>query len=171
MRESTAGEIERSVRIDAGFRQRRLAEYGGYFCIGPRILQKRRLNLVPEPPIAEQLPPIEAAQRPAELHELAEMLGRRRIDEPVLEGKAQRVDDDRRIPEPVKEIVGVGVVGGEDRRRQHRSWPRNDALPETGALLDETGGRDCAQHRVSREARFAFYPAIERGQSAVSRNA
>ena len=57
------GEIERSVRIDAGFRQHRIAEDRGDLGVGPHILQEGRLNLLTETPVAKKLPAVEAAQR------------------------------------------------------------------------------------------------------------
>ena len=90
-------------------------------------------------------------------------IDRCRIDAPVFTRGPQRVDDDRRIPEPVEEIVGVGIVGGEDRRGQHRSWPRRNALPEVGTLLDDPSSGNGAQHPAHGDARFSLYPVVERG--------
>ena len=90
-----------------------------------------------------------------------------RVVEPLGLSHAQRVDDDRRIPEPVKKIVGVRIVSGENRRRHHRSRPRDDALPEAGTLLDEIGGRDGAQHRACGKARFFLDPVVKRGHATA----
>ena len=40
-------------------------------------------------------------------------------------------------------------------------------LSETGTLLDEIRGRDCAQHRARREARFFLYPVVKRSHATA----
>ena len=55
-----AGEIESSVRIDAGFRQHRIAEDRRDLGVGPHILQEGGLNLVPETPVTKKLPAVQA---------------------------------------------------------------------------------------------------------------
>ena len=135
--------------------------------VGPHILQEGGLNLLPEAPLAQKLSPVQIAQRAAELEKFAQTLDGDPPLEPHGLRHAQRVDDDRRIPEPVKEIVGVGIVSGEDRRGHHRSPPRNDVLSETGPLLDQMRGRDCEQHRARREERFLFYPVVKRSHATA----
>ena len=60
LRARPSGEIERSIRIDAGFGQHRLAEHRRDLVVGPHILQEGGLNLLPEMPADE-----EARVRPA----------------------------------------------------------------------------------------------------------
>ena len=117
LRARPSGEIERSVRIDAGFRQHRVAEDRRDLVVGPHILQEGGLNLLPETPLAKKLAPVQIAQRSAEIDKLAQTLDGDLPLEPLGLRHAQRVDDDRRIPEPVKEIVGVGIVSGEEPAR------------------------------------------------------
>ena len=68
------GEIERSVRIDAGFGQHRIAKDRRDLGVGPHILQEGWLNLFPEPPVANKLPPVQFAQRSAEVDKLPQTL-------------------------------------------------------------------------------------------------
>jgi hypothetical protein len=157
-----SGEIERSVRIDPGFSQHRVAKDRRDFGVGPHILQERLLNLLTQAPVTKKLPAVEAAQRSAEFCELLQTLDSDSLRESLGLSHAQRVDDDRRIARPVKEIVWVGIIGGWDRRRQDRSWPWNDALSKPGAILDQIGSRDSAQPRACGEARFFVYPVVER---------
>jgi len=162
-----SGEIKSSIWIDSGFAEHRVAEHGLDLVIGPHILQERGLNLVPEMPPAKKSASVELAQRLVEIHELAQALdGEARFELPD-RGHAQGVDDDRGIPEPVEKIVGVGIVSGENWRRDHRSRPGRDALTKPGALFDDLSSRDSAQHRANREARFCLYPVVKRGHATA----
>ena len=157
-----AGEVESSVRIDAGFRPRRIAEDLRDLGVGPHILQEGWLNLVTQTPVTKKLPAVQAAQGSTELDKLPQTIDSGSHLDRLRRRRAQRVDDDRRIPEPVEEIVGVGIISGEDRRGHHRSRLRNDALSKARAILDEMGGRDGAQHRAGGEVRLLVYPVVER---------
>ena len=69
-----AGEVERPIRIDAGFSQHRIAKDRRDLGVGPHILQERWLNLVPEASVANKLPPVQFAQRSTEVDKLPQTL-------------------------------------------------------------------------------------------------
>src|SRR6185437_10373393 len=157
--------IEGSIWIDAGLSEHRAAEHRLELFIGADILQEGGLNLFPEMPLTKKLAPVQLLQRSAEAHELAQMLDRNARVEPLGLSDAQSVDDDRRVPEPVEKIVGIRIVSREDRRRHHRSRPRDHPLAEAGTLLDDLGRRDGAQHCAYGKARFSLDPALKRGHA------
>src|ERR1700689_3655102 len=117
-----SGKIEGSIWIDTGFTQHRPAEDGRQLVIGSYILQKGGLNLLLQTRVANKLPPVQFAQRSIKVDKLAEAFDGGLLLESLGLRYAQGVDDDRRIPDPVKEIVGVGIVGGRNGGGQYRSW-------------------------------------------------
>src|ERR1700722_714042 len=160
-----SGKIKSSIWIDTGFAEHCAAEHGRDLVIGPHVLKEGRLNPVPEMPSTNKLAPVKFAQRSVEIHKLAQALDSDARFELLRLSHAQRVDDDRGIPEPVEKIVGVGIVSGKNWRRDHRSRSRRDAQAEAGTLLDDLSRRNSAQHRASREARFFLYPFVKRGHA------
>ena len=132
--------IERAVRIISRLAQRAAGDRAD-FAVGPDELQKMRFD--PRSEIAGFLKegaPIERTEREAEgkkILEYAKAFARGHFA--AFDEAAQRIDDDRGIAQPVKEIIGVGVIGGEDRRSQDRSLRRTHEPAEAATLLDEIG--------------------------------
>ena len=83
LRARPSGEIERSIWIDAGISQNRVAKDRRDLIVGPHILQERGLNLFPEAPSTNKLASVQLAQRLAEVDKLAQALdGNLRLEPP-----------------------------------------------------------------------------------------
>src|ERR1700722_15404576 len=165
LRPRPLGEIEGSIWIDAGFTQHRLAEDRRQLVIGSYVLQERGLNLFPEAPPTSKLAPVQFAQRLMEVDKLTQTFDGGLLLKSLGWRYAQSVNDDRRVPEPVKEIVGVGIVSGRNRGGQNRSRPRDNALTKAWTFLDDVRRRDGAQHCAQGEVRFFINPVVERNHA------
>ena len=117
-----SGEIEGSIWIDSGLGQHRFAKDRGDLVVRSHILQEGGLNTFPEASPMNKLASIQLAERQIKVDKLAQAIDSNCRLKSLGLRYAQGVDDDRRIPEPVKEIVGVGIVSGRNRRGKYRSW-------------------------------------------------
>ena len=74
----------------------------------------RLYTLAPLRPL-NQCAAIQRIRGQAEVHELLEQLQGLITQRAALVEDAQRIHDHRRIPIPVKEIIRLGIIGGEHR--------------------------------------------------------
>ncbi len=72
------------------------------------------------------------------------------------------VDDDRRVAEPVEEVVRIRVVGRRHRRSDDRARDRPHGLPEARALFHDVAGGNARQHRGRGVPVLATEPLLER---------
>ncbi len=90
--------------------------------------------------------PIERFQRQTEAHEIGEVRERLRTEVSCFVKQAHGVDDDRGVPEPVKEVVRIRIVGPEHRRSDDGARDRPHGLPEARALFHDVAGGNARQH-------------------------
>ena len=134
LRSRPAGDIQRCIRIDAGLAQHRRPETAAISASG-RAYWRKDGSIRSRNRPAQKLPTVQTAQGQAEIEKLAETVVCLSPRPSLGHGDAQSAHDDRRVAEPMKEIVGVGIVGGGNRRRQHGPGARNDICPNPGRCL------------------------------------
>jgi hypothetical protein len=132
--------------------------------VGIRTQELGEIRRDPGTPVGsgEQGATVQMLQRQAETHEVPELCQRVSSDAAILEQQAQRVDDDGGIPIPMKKIVGVRIVSGQDGGGDDRTLLRNDALAESRPVFDETERRHTHQHRLRGMTVLPIDPAVER---------
>jgi len=118
-------------------------------------------------PIAQVVGPGEIAERETEADKILDACVQAGIAGAALDQRPHRVDDDGGIAQPMEEIIGIGIVGGDDGRGEHRSPGGSDRLPEARPFLDEMNRRDALQHRRRRQAILPIHPLGERGAGGV----
>ena len=161
LRPGPVGNIERAVGIDTGFSGDRLTVHAFELGVRPQVLHEiGRDPRAPLPGGGREVAPIEPRERRAEAHELAEEprrlgSGARRVQQP------QRLDHDRRVAVPVKEIVRVRIVGGRNGRCDDRARHRADDLIEARTALEQADRRDAAQHLPRGVSELPIDPAAK----------
>ena len=151
--------VERRVRVEPRLAKNTIPRDLLQIAIVPHELQKERLNIFSK--IAgkpQKTGPVKTIEREAERDKLLET-GKPLPDEGSLGNHmAQRIDDERRIAQPMEEIVGVRVPGADRGRSQYRSPRGPYRLTKSRPLLDEMGRRNRAQHQGRRNIVLARHP-------------
>ena len=162
LRPGPARDVQCAVRIDARLSNDPLGRHGGQFVIGSQILLKCGGGSKSPRLVCDQRTAVEPVQRQGESDEVAKIRERPGSDRPVLVKNTQCIDDDGGIAKPVKEIIRVGVPGGENRGSDDGTWLGRYRLAETRPRLDDAGRRDCGAHRYGRKGILPINPGIER---------
>src|ERR1700737_3706539 len=131
LRERPFGDIERPVRVEPRFAKNTIPGDVLKVVIVPHILQKKRSDVFPDIAAKPQKTgPVKTIERETERDKLLDT-GK----PPPREGSLgnhmpQGIDDERRIAQPMEEIVGVRVPGAKRGRGQHGSPRGPDRLPK-----------------------------------------
>src|ERR1700730_227521 len=132
------GGVERPVRVEPRLAKNTIPGDVPKIVIVPHILQKKRSDVFPE--IAgnpQKTGPVKTIERETERDKLLET-GKSLPGEGSLGNHMpQGIDDERRIAQPMEEIIGVRVRGAKRGRGQHGSRGRPDRLAKPATLIAE----------------------------------
>jgi len=114
LRARPARDIQRAVRIDARFPGDRAAVRRGQLGVAAHVLLELPVHGAPPLRRGDECAAIEPLHIRAEVHEIREVGERVRRAAAVLVREPQRIDDERGVAIPVKEVIRIRIVGGED---------------------------------------------------------
>ena len=151
--------VERAVGVEAHVAARAVAmddlEFGG----DAQVLPEPRIVRAPELSIAHEGAAVERREPGAEGDEL-----RKRIGDPAQRAHAaqhfESGHDQRRIAQPMKEIIGP-LVGPDAHRRQHRAARRRDCLEKLRPLARHMRRGYAGGHAIARGDQLAVEPDVQ----------
>src|ERR1700730_13843856 len=132
------GDVERPVRVEPRLAKNTIPGDVRKVVVVPHILQKKRIDVFPE--IVGKLQkagPVKTIEREAERDKLLETGNPFSREGSLGNHMPQGIDDERRIAQPMEEIVGVRVRGAKRRRGQDGSRRRPDRLAKPATLIAE----------------------------------
>ena len=133
----------------------------GQLGIGSQILLEIGTDFGPPGRIIRQQLAVESLQRQGEPDKVAEMGERFGTERAVFMEHPHCIDDDGRIPEPVEEVIGIGIPVSEHRGCDNGASFRHNGLAEAGPGLDDADRRNGFEYRFGGKPILPVDPGLE----------